>query len=129
MRFILSAALAACLCSPAYAKPVRHLAQKQPSVAKVHESDGPVCVTPDIIAADLKHRGTIMARLDGDDAQRLLDAGNHEGSDALTASTVIVALHPDNATLGLFNGCFVNHVTIDLEAFEKVWAKARGVRV
>ena len=116
MRFLLSAALAACLVTPA-------LAAKEPQ--------GPGCFTATrAMEVVHQHDGAVAARLDGKDAEALVAIINNTGEPTdFHAQTVIVVLYPDHAGVALFNACHEHDVAIDLKAFSEIWASFRGVRV
>ncbi len=129
MRFVISATLAACLCSPVIAAPTRHALPK-PIIAKVHGPDGPPCLMASAAEANAMMRGSVLARLNGDDAKDLLDRINRmEPVTDYHADSVIVLLFPDHAAVALFSPCHVQDAMIRLEPFEAVWIATRGVRV
>ena len=92
MRFLLSAALAACFVTPALASPAAivndghgHLRiwnSHQPSLRhSLHDPAGPPCFTAAAAMADVKRAaGETVAELKGDDAEALLAGINHLGA-------------------------------------------------
>ncbi len=117
MRFPLT--LAACLAvSAVHAQPARHHAMRE---------NGPPCLTASNALNNALARDTVVGRLDGHEAQDVLDRVNAVGDPtSYRAAAVIVILHQDRATVAMFDACYTGTFSMRLDAFAEVWRAARG---
>ncbi len=99
-----------------------------PAMAHAREPFGPACDLPSAVMRQIPADAT-AARLDGDDAARMLAAINTtDPPTEFRASTILIRLFRDHALVVLFDPCAVTTVRLPLGEMREAWEAARGVK-